>query len=68
MKTAVLYSWVHCLEKGMCPNQVEPQVAILSPMLYHFILIRAASDFVNSQAVYMCWISCHWTQIPDKAT
>lgn len=68
MQVGLLCSQAHCLEEGMCPNQAESQVDILSLMLAHFTLIRVASAFIISQAVYICWVNCHWTQIPNKTT
>lgn len=68
MQVAVLHSWVLHLEESMYPNKVESQVAILNFMLAHFTVIGVAGAFITSQALYMCWITCHWAQIPDKAT
>lgn len=68
MQIAVLHSWVLCLEGSMYPNKVEPQVAILNFMLAHFTVIGVAAAFIITQDLYMCWITCPWTQIPDKAT
>lgn len=67
MQVVVLNSWVLCLEGSIYRNKVEPQVAILNFMLAHFTVIGVAAAFIISQALYMCWITCPWTQIPDKA-